>query len=238
MSRDQRAKFTFLGHATVRCDQPGGEVMLIDPWIAGNPACPESVQEFDRLDSMLITHGHHDHTGDAVEVAKRTRPKIIVANLEICHWLASKGVEGCSGMNVGGGQDVPGARVWMVHADHSSGITDGERTVDGGVASGFVVRFADGYTIYHAGDTSLFSDMQLIGELYRPDLAFLPIGDHFTMDPIQAARACRYLGVPTVVPIHYGTFPVLTGTPEQFIHALTDLGVNTEVVVLRPGESY
>lgn len=234
----QRPRFTYMGHATVRCDLPGGEVVLIDPWVDGNPACPPEHKRFDRLDAVLITHAHSDHMADAVDLARRHRPRHVIANFEICSWLSGKGVENCSGMNLGGTQDVLGLQVTMVRADHSSSITDGDRTVDGGIASGFVVRLPGGYTFYHAGDTALFSDMQLIAELYRPELAFLPIGDHFTMDPQQAARACRFLEVRRVIPIHWGTFPLLTGTPEKLGKALDSLGVRCEMVPLRPGESY
>lgn len=238
MSQHPRPKFTYLGHATVRCDLPGGEVVLIDPWVQGNPACPEEHKEFDRLDAMLITHAHFDHMGDAVELAKKHKPKIVVANFEICSWLESKGVEGCSGMNLGGCQDVLGLQVTMVRADHSCGISDGDQILYGGVAAGFIIKLPGGYTFYHAGDTALFSDMQLFCEMYRPELAFLPIGDLFTMDPMQAARACRYLGVRRMIPIHWGTFPALTGTPQKLVKALGDQGVNCEVIKLDPGESW
>lgn len=233
-----RPSFTWLGHATVRCTLPGGEVVLIDPWVMGNPACPEPLRRFDRLDAMLITHAHSDHMGDAVELAQRYRPRQIVAPLEICSWLQSKGVENCSGMNLGGTLEVQGLTVTMVHADHSSSLLDGGQIVYGGPASGYIVKLSGGFTFYHAGDTALFSDMQLIAELYRPELAFLPIGDYYTMDPQQAARACRYLEVRKVVPIHWGTFPVLTGTPQQLVEALDDLGVACEVLTLQPGDTY
>jgi L-ascorbate metabolism protein UlaG (beta-lactamase superfamily) len=238
MSQHPRPKFTYLGHATIRCDLPGGEVVLIDPWVQNNPACPKELQEFDRLDAMLITHAHFDHMGDAVELAKKHRPKIVVASFEICHWLSGKGVKKCSGMNLGGCQDVLGLGVTMVRADHSCGITDGDQILYGGVAAGYMVRLPGGFTFYHAGDTALFSDMQLLGEMYRPELAFLPIGDLFTMDPPQAARACRFLGVRKVIPIHWGTFPALTGTPEKLVKALGDHGSSCEVIGLKPGESY
>jgi L-ascorbate metabolism protein UlaG (beta-lactamase superfamily) len=162
----------------------------------------------------------------------------VVANYEICTWLGSKRVENCSGMNLGGCQDVLGLSVTMVRADHSSSISDGDQTVYGGLAGGYVVRLPGGYTFYHAGDTALFSDMQLFSEIHRPELAFLPVGDFFTMDPQAAARACRYLGVRRVIPIHWGTFPVLTGTPQKLEKALESFGVNTEVITLQPGESY
>lgn len=238
MSQHPRPTFTWLGHATVRCDLPGGEVVLIDPWVDHNPACPKELKSFDRLDVMLITHAHSDHMGDAVELARRYKPGRIIANYEICGWLGSKGVQSCSGMNLGGCQEVLDLQVTMVRADHSCGISDGDQTLYGGVAAGYVVRLPGGYTFYHAGDTALFSDMQLIGEMYRPELAFLPIGDLFTMDPVQASRACRYLGVRQVIPIHWGTFPALTGTPDKLIKALDDNGTNCKVVELRPGGKY
>jgi L-ascorbate metabolism protein UlaG (beta-lactamase superfamily) len=238
MNQHPRPKFTYLGHATVRCDLPGGEVVLIDPWVQGNPACPEEHKSFDRLDAMLITHAHFDHMGDAIELAKKHKPKTVVANFEICNWLGSKGVEGCSAMNLGGCQDVLGLHVIMVRADHSCGISDGDQILYGGSAAGFIVKLPGGFTFYHAGDTALFSDMQLFCDMYRPELAFLPIGDLFTMDPVQAARACRYLGVRRVIPIHWGTFPALKGTPQKLVKALGDQGINCEVIALKPGESW
>src|SRR5687767_4105232 len=235
---DLRPKFTYLGHATVRCDLPGGEVVLIDPWVQGNPACPPAQKQLPRIDAMLLTHAHFDHIGDAVGLAKQHRPKKVVASFELCHWLQGKGVENTSPMNLGGSQDVLGTRVTMVRADHSCGILDDGQLVYGGVASGYVVRLPGGFTFYHSGDTALFTDMQLLCELYRPELAFLPIGDLFTMDPHQAARACRYLGVQVVIPIHWGTFDALTGKPEDLRRELATEGSSCQVVTLQPGESY
>jgi L-ascorbate metabolism protein UlaG (beta-lactamase superfamily) len=238
MSTEERPSFLYLGHSTVLCTLPTGEVILIDPWVSQNPACPQELHDLERVDAMLITHSHFDHVGDAVELAQKHQPKVVVACFEVCSWLASKGVENCSGMNLGGSQDVLGCRVSMVRADHSSGLQDGDQMLYGGVAAGYMVRLPSGYTFYHAGDTAVFSDMELFSELYRPELAFLPIGDLFTMDPAQAALACRLLAVRSVIPIHWGTFPALTGTPEQLEALLIDSGTNTAVVALKPGDTY
>jgi L-ascorbate metabolism protein UlaG (beta-lactamase superfamily) len=238
MSEHARPPFTYYGHSTVGFELPGGDAVLIDPFVASNPACPEALRSVGRLDAMLITHGHPDHMADAVSLALEHRPRAVVANFEICQWLEGRGVENLAPMNIGGTQEVLGMRVTQVRADHSSGIIDGDRVVDGGLAGGYVVRVPSGYTFYHAGDTALYSDMQLIAKLYRPELAFVPIGDVFTMDPRQAAMACRFLGVRMVVPIHWGTFPVLTGTPEQFGRELADRELACELVRLSPGDTY
>jgi L-ascorbate metabolism protein UlaG (beta-lactamase superfamily) len=236
-ARASRPTFTYLGHSTVSCRLPDGQVLLIDPWLEGNPSCPAAHRRPERVDAMLISHGHFDHMGDAVTLAKRLRPQV-VANFEICTWLDGKGVENTSAMNLGGSQEVLGLSVAMVRADHSSGIVDHGAIVYGGLACGYVVRTPGGFTFYHAGDTALFSDMQLIGEMHRPELAFLPCGDLFTMEPRHAAIACRLLGVRKVIPIHWGTFPALRGTPEQLAAALHQEGVTCEVIHLAPGESY
>ncbi len=238
MIHPARPKFTYLGHSTIRCDLPDGEVMLIDPWVDQNPSCPDALKNLERVDAILITHGHGDHMADAVAIAKKHKPEIVIGTYELCQWLASKGVENCSGMNVGGSQEALGCKVTQVQAIHSTAIEDEGRVIDGGCATGFVMRLPGGYTFYHAGDTALFSDMQLIADLYRPKLAFLPIGDHFTMDPLQAARACKFLEVREVVPIHWGTFPLLTGTPAQLEQELETRGVNCQVITLQPGEVY
>jgi L-ascorbate metabolism protein UlaG (beta-lactamase superfamily) len=238
MSDSQRPVFTYYGHATVRIDFADGQRWLIDPWVAGNPSCPEELHDLERLDALLITHSHPDHFADAVDVVKKYSPKKVVANFEICCWLEGQGVENTAAMNLGGGQDVLGHWVTMVRADHSSGLDDNGTQIDGGIASGYAVQTAGGYSFYHAGDTALFSDMKLLADLYRPQLGFLPIGDLFTMGPREAAKACRYLNLSKVIPIHWGTFPVLTGTPESFQREVAERELACEVITLKPGEKY
>jgi len=227
---------TWLGHNSFKLLTRGGRTVLLDPWVEGNPACPRELKVFDKLDVMTISHGHGDHMADAVTLGKRFKPTV-VCNYEIHLFLQRKGVPNTSPMNKGGTQEAAGLKFTMVHAVHSSGIEDGGQVVYGGEACGFVVTLEDGTRIYHAGDTGAHADMALIGELYAPDIALLPIGDLFTMSPREAAVAARMLKPKYVVPAHYGTFPALTGTPEALREELARLGVAAEVVVLRPGET-
>ncbi|HLW86731.1 MAG TPA: metal-dependent hydrolase [Candidatus Sulfotelmatobacter sp.] len=225
-------KLTWLGHATFRIETPAGKTIIVDPWIMGNPACPAAEKNVKKVDVMLVTHGHGDHIGDAVEIAKKHTPKV-VGIPELVGWLEKKGVKQTSMMNKGGTQTVGDIKVTMVHADHSCGIQDGDELVYGGEACGYVVEFANGVKIYHAGDTNVFGDMAIIRELYAPDIAMLPIGDHFTMGPREAAYACNLLKAKTVIPMHFATFPVLTGTPG----ALQKLVPGVEVLAMKPGET-
>jgi L-ascorbate metabolism protein UlaG (beta-lactamase superfamily) len=226
-------EITWLGHGTFQFRLPSGEVILMDPWTEGNPAYP-SGYKIERVNTMCITHGHFDHIHDAVPIAKEFSPEII-AIVEICHWLESKGVDNTRPMNKGGTQTAGPVTVTMTHAVHSCGILDDGKIIYGGEAAGFVIRLPDGRALYFAGDTNVFTDMQLIHQLYHPELAFLPIGDLYTMSPREAALACRLLQPKKVVPMHFGTFPPLTGRPDQLADLIHDVP-GTEVWPLEPGK--
>ncbi len=228
-------KLTWLGHATFKITTPSGKVIVVDPWVTGNPACPKGMQKFERVDTVLITHGHGDHIGDAVKIAKKFKPQMI-SIYETSLWLASKGVKNTTGMGKGGTIKAGEIEVTMVNALHSNGIEDGKKMIYGGEPCGYIVRLPGGLRIYHAGDTAVFGDMKLIAELYEPEVAILPIGDHYTMGPREAAMAIRLLNVKHVVPMHYGTFPVLTGTPEELKKLTQDIS-GLEIHALKPGES-
>jgi L-ascorbate metabolism protein UlaG (beta-lactamase superfamily) len=230
-------KLTWLGHSTFRITSVTGRTLLVDPWVQNNPACPDAEKPPRPLDAMLITHGHFDHIGDAVEIARAVKPASVVAIFETTVWLGSKGVENCLGMNKGGTVEVaPGISATMVYADHSCGIQDNGQMIYGGDPCGYVIEFENGTRVYHAGDTNVFGDMKLIGELFRPDVALLPIGGLFTMGPRLAAHAIKLLGVKRVIPMHFGTFPALTGTPAALREATADIP-GLQIIELKPGES-
>lgn len=227
------ATITWLGHASFLVETPQHKHIVMDPWLEGNPKCPETYYALDKADAILISHGHFDHMGSAAELAQRTGAPVI-SNFEIGAFLESQGVKNTIGMNKGGTVTLGNIKVTMVHADHSSGISAADgTTVYGGEAAGFVVTLENGLSIYHAGDTNVFSDMSIIHDLYAPDIALLPIGGHFTMSPKEAAYAAKLLKPRMVIPMHYGTFEALAGTPE----ALKDLlsGESIEVMALEPG---
>jgi L-ascorbate metabolism protein UlaG (beta-lactamase superfamily) len=220
---------TWLGHAAFRVESPGGKRIYVDPFLNGNPKCPESELQPERVDIIGVTHGHGDHVGDTVDLAKKHSCPV-VAQVELSGWLGGQGVADTRNPNKGGTVDVDGVKFTLTNAFHSSGTPDGGY---GGEASGIVLTLEDDTRIYFAGDTCVFGDMQLIGRIYSPDVAVLPIGDHYTMGPREAAVALELLGTKRCVPCHYGTFPILVGTPQE----LKQLAPDFDVAEIEPGDS-
>ncbi len=232
-------RLTYLGHSAFRVTTPGGEQILIDPFLSGNPTTPEDLKNVgEETDTILLTHGHFDHLGDAVSIAGSTGATV-VSNFEIFSYLQSVGVENGAPIQKGGSAQFGGVKVTATNAFHSSSIqTEDGSLIYGGEPMGFVLEFESGFTLYHAGDTALFGDMRLIGEIYSPEVALLPIGDRLTMGPLEAAHATRLLGVGHVVPIHYSTdvLPLFTGTPEDFQEHLGEVAPDATVHVMQPGD--
>ncbi len=238
MALGRDTTFTWYGHSCVEVHTPGGLTILIDPWFS-HPTSPKPPEQVDRCDVMIVTHGHFDHFGDCLSIASRTRPTWPCIH-ELSLWLGRNYAhkDTVIGMNKGGTVDARGVKVTFTHADHSAGDIYGtaEVPIYLGEPVGAVVEVENRFRFYHAGDTALFGDLRLIGELYRPEFAILPIGGHFTMGPGEAAMAVEWLGVRHVMPIHYGTFPVLTGTPDDLRDALRDRGLSdVEVLAPEPG---
>jgi L-ascorbate metabolism protein UlaG (beta-lactamase superfamily) len=225
-------QITWLGHAAFEFKFDSGEVLLLDPWLDGNPKYPKDYT-ISKVNAIALSHAHFDHSNDVLPLAKKHEPKI-VAIFETASWLERKGAKNTIGINKGGTVDLGFVKLTMTHALHSNSIKDGDNLLYGGEAGGYVLTFKDGRSAYFAGDTSLFSDMQLIAELHKPELAFLPIGDYYTMGPHAAAHAARYVKPKKVIPMHYGTFPALTGTPEELSSKLQKDGI--EVWALTPGQ--
>jgi len=223
---------TWLGHASFRFDTPGGKRVYIDPFL-DNPNCPESEKQPERVDLIALTHGHDDHVGSTVELAQKFDCPV-VAQVELRGWLSTKGLPESMehAMNKGGTTEVDGLRITLTNAHHSSSGFENGQFVYLGESCGLVIEAENRTKLYFAGDTCVFGDMQLIGRIYEPDVAILPIGDHFTMGPREAAVALELLGVKRCIPSHYGTFPLLTGTPEE-LRRLTDV----EILELQPGET-
>lgn len=229
-------RITYLGHSTFRLTLPDERVILIDPWLTDNPKCPESEKSQPRCDFVVLTHGHSDHTGDVAKLIKQHAPQV-VAIFDLTSLFENEYPDGkYNGMNIGGTLDLEGISFSMTRAFHSSSIPTGEGQAYAGDPAGFVIQAPGLASVYHAGDTDVFSDMKLIEQLYAPKIVMLPIGDHFTMGPKGAALAARFFDPSAVVPMHYGTFPLLTGTVEAFRQ---ELGADfaQRVVALEPGRS-
>ena len=239
MSLGNGVKLTWIGHASFILETPGGKRALIDPWMTGNPVCPDSLHDPGDVDLILLSHGHSDHTGDVLRLARDKSPAAVICMIELGDYLGSKGVENIMGGNKGGTLSAEGISVTLTHAFHSSSYGEEDGTiVYTGEPAGLIITLENGFRIYFAGDTTVFGDMALIGELYKPDFAMLPIGDFFTMGPMEAAKAVELLGVKHVLGMHYGTFPLLVGTPQGLRDELAKRGL-TDVVVeeLQPGDT-
>ena len=230
------SRITYLGHATFRFATAGGGQIIIDPFLAENPQTPDDLKHVGQLDTILITHGHFDHFSDVEPLAGQTGA-VTVSNFEIFSYLQRQGIENAMPIQKGGTIEVGDLKVTATNAFHSSSIQLDDGTyIYAGEPLGYIIEFESGFRLYHAGDTAVFGDMRLIGELYNPDLALLPIGDQVVMGPFEAAHAARLLGVEHAVPIHYGTFPFLPGTPEQFKEYVSTLAPYLKVHVMKPGD--
>ena len=226
-------QITWLGHSTVLVQTPKGTNILIDPFIEQNPKYPKGFELPQKIQYILLSHGHGDHISDAVPVAKKHNSNV-VAIYELAAFIAQQGVENTTGINLGGTIQLEDVAVTMVEAKHSAGVQGKDGTQYAGVAAGFVLTVIGGPVLYHAGDTNVFSDMKLIRELYHPELAMLPIGGFYTMGPREAAMAAQFLEPRAILPIHFGTFPPLKGTPDELAGFLKGA---IEVIRIAPGES-
>ncbi len=227
---------TWLGHSAFIVGLPSGKRLLFDPWL-GNPNCPPALakpEALKKIDVIFISHGHSDHVGDVAQIARVTGAPVVCAH-ELSMILQARGLQNLAGMGIGGTQEIAGVRITMTQAQHSGSIDENDKIIYAGGATGFVLRAPNTPTIYFAGDTGIFGDMKIIGEIYKPEIAFLPIGDHYTMGPDTAAIAAKWLGVRQVVPMHWGTFPLLRGTPGQLKEHLA--GTKIDVLELKPGET-
>ena len=238
MGLDRDTSFTWYGHSCWEVTTPGGKTIIFDPWY-GNPSSTKPPDRVDRCDLLLVSHGHGDHFGDALLIASRTRPAWPCIH-ELSLWLGRNYAhkDTLIGFNKGGTVEAAGVQVTMVRAEHSGGdlYAGAEAPIYLGEPAGWVVELENGFKVYYAGDTDVFGDLRLIGERFRPDVAMLPIGGHFTMDPRGAALATEMLGVKHVIPMHYGTFPILAGTPDQLREELANRGLgDVEVHTPVPG---
>ena len=237
MINNKNVTIHYIGHSSFLFETNSGQRIIIDPWLIDNPSTNETVESIGKIDFVLITHGHFDHVGDSIEILKANTNAKCIANFEICNWLGTKDIPNVSPMNHGGTQIFDNFSISMVNAIHGSGISDSSKDnlVYGGLAAGMILNFDEKYSIYHAGDTSIFGDMSLIRDLHQPDLTIIPIGDHFTMGAKEAAMATSLINSDSYIPMHYGTFPVLTGSPDEF-KTLVESQSKSEVIIMKPGE--
>jgi L-ascorbate metabolism protein UlaG (beta-lactamase superfamily) len=231
---------SWLGHATFHVVSPEGKRILMDAWVDGNPSCPDEWKRKARegLDAIFVTHGHFDHVNDLAAIANETGATV-VCQYDLAPWLQAKGIaeDNIVGFNKGGTVDVVGIKATMTAAQHSSTLVENGNIIAMGDEAGYILRFSNGFTLYNTGDTSVTYDMLIMGDLYQPDLTILPIGDHFTMDPRQAAYALKLIRSKYAIGCHWGTFPLLTGTPDALTEACKEFKVDAQVIPLKPGES-
>ncbi|MBH0333204.1 hydrolase [Brevibacillus brevis] len=232
---NRNISFTWMGFGGFYIETSGNKKILIDPWIKNNPSCPETIRNIEKVDCIFLTHAHRDHAEDAVWLAQKTGASVL-AGWELAFILQKKGIQNIVAINKGGTRQFEDIAVTAVHADHSSAFVDGDKILYGGEPMGYVIKFENGYTVYHAGDTNVFGDMALIAELYVPDLVLLPIGDAYTMSPREAAKAVRLLNIKNVIPTHFGVFDFLTGRPSELSALLSDVEDLT-VYDISPGDT-
>lgn len=231
----EKSSIKWLGHAGFMIKSPGGKVIIIDPWIVDNPVCPLKLEDISSADIMLVSHDHFDHIGNSVEILKKTGAMLVSAPETARKFQSQMGIPsenvvfGGFGMNIGGCAQIKGVTIIMTQAHHSSETAS---------PTGYILKMEDETTIYHAGDTGIFESMRLLGELYKPDLALLPIGGVFTMDPFQAAKSLTLINPKIAIPMHYKTFPILEQDASRFVELAKKENPNVRVVVLNPGEEF
>jgi L-ascorbate metabolism protein UlaG (beta-lactamase superfamily) len=219
-------KITWLGHAAFKIEI-AEKIVLVDPWLDGNPMSPIKASGITRADMVYVTHDHGDHIGDAVNICKRTNA-VFVGTFELGTQAENEGVKNVVGLNIGGSVEVKGVQLHVVQAFH---------TASKGAPTGVVIE-CEGKKVYHTGDTGIFGDMKIIGELYKPDVALIPIGGYYTMGALEAAEAVRLIKPKAVIPMHYKTFPILAQSADEFVRLVSEKASGVKVIVLKPGESY